>query len=316
MREAMPAWVEPMRARPASGLPSDQSDWAYEMKWDGVRALIWVLPAELKILAADQRDITWRYPELSSLMGEVHGQRAILDGEIVGLDARGNPSYEALQQRLGFEGGRKVPGRPGIPIAFMAFDLLHLDDRSLTPMPYEERRACLEALSIEGRFWHTPPALRGQGERMLQQSREHDLGGIIAKRLGSPYEAGVRNNAWIAVKNRQQRDVVIGGWLAGAGGRSGGIGSLVVGHRDDEGRFICVGTVGSGLNNRERAEIERLLEPLAIEHCPFDGGAIPAGALFVEPRVGCKVDFTEWTTRGTLRHPLFKGLHSEPERPD
>jgi len=297
-----------MLAKLSGSLPRDDDRWAYEMKWDGIRALAFIQGGKLRLMTRNQIEVTKRYPELLPFASQLGGRNAILDGEIVGFNDQGRPSFEALQQRMGLEGGHRIPSRPQVAVAYMIFDLLYVDDCSLLQAPYEMRREQLEALHLEDDHWATPPSTVGGGEAMLQSSREQGFEGVVAKRLGSRYEPGKRAGAWLKVKNVHRQEFVIGGWIPGQGRRSGGLGSVVVGYYQDD-KLISAGGVGTGFTNQMLLDLAQLLEPLARADSPFGGGNVPRETRCVEPRLVCEVEFTEWTSRsGELRHPSFKGL--------
>src|SRR6266508_4174359 len=155
MPDPMPKWIQPMLAKLSGSLPADDERWAYEMKWDGIRGLAFTEQGKLRLMTRNQIEVTKRYPELVGLASALDNHSAILDGEIVGFDDQGKPRFEALQQRMGLEGGHHTVARPGVPIAYMVFDLLHFDGQSLLNEPYEERRKKLEALRLESDYWQT-----------------------------------------------------------------------------------------------------------------------------------------------------------------
>ncbi len=193
-----------------------------------------------------------------------------------------------------------------IPVTYQAFDLLFLEGRSTTSLPYEARRSLLEDLELGGPSWTTPAAHVGAGREMLEFTRERGLEGVIGKRLDAPYEAGRRSGAWIKVKNTQRVRLQIGGYTLGRDGRSGHIGAVVLGERQDDGTLRCAGKAGSGLTSDLIDELEALLQ--SRETSPFDSGTVPAGTTFVEPVHAADIEFTEWTASRTLRHPTFKAL--------
>jgi len=232
-----------MLAKLGTALPPDDADWALEMKWDGIRAIVSIGDGKLRVCTRNRIGHTNRYPELQGLAAQLGDHEGLLDGEIVGFDEQGRPTFEALQQRMGLEGGRRVPGRPEISIAYVIFDLLFLDGRSLESMVYTERRELLEGLHLQGDFWMTPAYSVGAGAHMLRTSREHGFEGVVAKRLTSRYEAGKRTGAWTKVKNHMRQEFVIGGWIPGEGRRRGRIGALTIGYWED-GQLTSAGSVG------------------------------------------------------------------------
>jgi len=312
-REPMPERLAPMLAR-SGPLPGAKGDWAYEIKWDGVRALAYSRPGELRLSSRNLNDITDQYPELSGLNRALSSHSAVLDGEIIALDEQHRPSFSALQRRTQVTSPAQAKRLArGTPVTYIVFDLLWLDGHSLMGLPYAERRERLAGLKLAGRRWQTPDYVTGDGEGVLRASAEHGLEGIVAKRLRSTYQPGRRSAAWVKVKNVGRQEFVIGGWMPGAGRRRGRIGALLLGIHDEDGALRYAGRVGSGFGEEQLAHLSRLLVPLKQLRSPFTGGgdAPPRGAVFCEPRLVAEVAFAEWTERGNLRHPSFKGLRED-----
>jgi bifunctional non-homologous end joining protein LigD len=318
-REPMPARIVPMLAR-AGVLPRDEGQWAYEIKWDGMRAIAYSEPGRLRFESRNLTDITAGYPDLARLGRALGSHRAVLDGEIVAFDASGQPSFAALQQRMHVTSPAQAKRRAQRdPVTYVIFDLLWLDGHSLMARPYAERRQALSDLALNGERWQTPDHIVGHGRETLEASRKAGLEGIIAKRLDSRYEPGRRSGDWIKLKNMGREELVIAGWLPGAGRRKEQIGALLLGIRDESGALRYCGRVGSGFSERDLAELARALGALERAESPFapEGPAPPRGAVFCEPRLLAEVEFREWTREGLLRQPSFKGLGGEApaERP-
>jgi bifunctional non-homologous end joining protein LigD len=297
---ALPSSVTPMLAKLVSALPPDDEHWAFEMKWDGIRALGFIQGGKLRLLTRNGNDMTARFPELAGL-GKSVNTDALLDGEIVALDERGRPSFQLLQQQ------HQQPAT----VVYILFDVLHLGSEALLGQPYTERRARLEALKLDGEHWRTPPYSRGGGPKMQEESRRFGLEGVIAKRLNSVYEPGKRTGAWLKIKNHLGQELVIGGWHGGQGKRSGAVGALLLGYYDPAGRFLYAGKVGTGFTEATLSDLGRRLAPLARDNSPFASGKFPAGTHFVEPQLVAEIEFTEWTADGRIRHPSFKGLRTD-----
>jgi len=309
--EPMPERIEPMKAK-LGDLPRDHDAYAYEIKWDGVRAVAYLDRGHIELIGRNGTDFTPRYPELRPLGEALGAQRAIVDGEIVAFDEQGRPSFERLQGRIHLASEAAVKRRMReIPVSYMAFDLLWLDGRPTTGLSYRERRALLVELALEGPSWRTPAHREGDGVELLAATKEQGLEGIVAKRLDSLYEPGRRSGAWIKIKNVMRQEVVIGGWTPGAGQRSRHLGALCVGVYDDEGQLRYVGKVGTGFNADMLEQLTRRLEPLRRETSPFSGRQPPRGTVFVEPRIVAEIEFRDWTRSGTLRAPSFKGLRTD-----
>jgi bifunctional non-homologous end joining protein LigD len=317
--DPMPELIKPMLAT-AGQLPgtAEEDAWAFEMKWDGVRAVVYVDHGSVRVLTRNDREVVSNYPELRGL-GEFFGDRTVvLDGEIVAFDELGRPSFGTLQQRMHVQ--RPTPAlRDRVPVTYLAFDVLYLQGHVLTSKPYAERRAALESLDLDGPRWATPPAFDGDGAAALAASQAQGLEGVIAKRRDAPYERGRRSAAWIKVKHLRAQEVVIGGWKAGEGRRKGGIGSLLLGVHDEQGRLRFAGHVGTGFTNQMLDDLAKRLKPLERKTAPFDD-EVPRphakDAHWVTPKLVGEVVFTEWTKDGRLRHPSWRGLRPDKSADD
>ncbi len=314
--EPMPDHLVPMLAK-AGPIPPAREDgqWAYEIKWDGIRAVVFSEPGRMRFVTRNGNDVTARYPELARMNRALSMHRAILDGEIVAFDAQGRPSFEALQGRMHLTREAQVRRlAKDAPVTFMAFDLLWLDGQSLMDRTYLERRAALRALLADGERWQVPDHVVGGGEQLLAATREQGLEGIVAKKVDCPYEPGRRSGSWRKVKNTNRQELVIGGWLPGEGRRRERIGALLVGVRED-GRLRFAGRVGTGFTEKELDRLAKLLAPLETEDKPFDVVPktikIPREACWVRPELVCEVEFVEWTREGVLRAPSYKGLRDD-----
>jgi bifunctional non-homologous end joining protein LigD len=306
----------PMLATLVHDVPTGH-DWAYEMKWDGVRAFMRVQDGTVRITSRAGRDITSGYPEFAALGEELEKTDVLLDGEIVALDERGRPSFQLLQRRMHVRDAASVRTlQQEIPVAFMIFDLLWLDGSLTTDLPYRERRRVLEALELRSMLWQTPPASAEDGAAALATSRELGLEGIVAKRIDSPYEPGRRSPAWRKVKHDLRQEFVIGGWSPGKGWRSGHVGALLLGYYDDDGSLRYAGKVGTGFTDAELDRLDALLTPIEQDVSPFTGTGIPRDARFVEPTQVAEVRFAEWTDAGRIRQPAYLGLRDDKRATD
>lgn len=306
----MPKFVKPMLAR-LSTLPVNDCEWAFEIKWDGVRAIARSQSGRIGFISRNGNDVTAAYPELRGLGHALGSHEAILDGEIVAFDEKGRPSFQRLQSRMHVRDDAAV-GRleRTTPVTYMLFDLLWFDGHSLMELPYTERRERLGALKLDGERRRTSTYHPGDGAAFLAASKEQGLEGIVFKRLDSLYTPGGRGGSWLKIKNIQRQELVIGGWTEGKGSRSKRIGALHLGvYEHDALRYA--GKLGTGFDAKELELIAGLLEPIAREDSPFTGSQPPEGAHFVEPQLVCEVEFTEWTRAGTLRHPSYKGLRDD-----
>jgi bifunctional non-homologous end joining protein LigD len=310
--EPMPTHLAPMLAR-AGSLPADQADWAFEIKWDGVRAIAYSQPGELRLESRNLKDITASYPELARLNRALSSHRAVLDGEIVAFDGEGRPSFSALQPRMHVSSSTQAK-RLAIqtPVVYVIFDLLWLDGHPLMDLPYLERRERLAELGLTGESWQTPEHVVGEGSALLEAIRAQGLEGIVAKRLSSTYQPGLRTRDWVKVKTVARQEFVIAGWVPGNGRRRESIGALLLGVYEPDGGLRYVGRVGSGFSESELERLSGLLAPLERPASPFTAGEKPPrDAVFCEPRLVAEVEFTEWTRGASLRHPTYKGLRED-----
>ncbi|MCZ2839502.1 non-homologous end-joining DNA ligase [Modestobacter sp. VKM Ac-2985] len=314
--DGVPEDLPPMLAAIGELPRDDDLRWGYEFKWDGVRALAHARGGRLRLRARSGNDVTATYPELGALPAVLAAHDAVLDGEVVAMDAQGRPDFGLLQGRMHRSGPEVTRLAAAAPVSYLVFDLLAWDGEALLGLPYTERRARLDALGLTGGRWVTTPWFRGDtagvGRQVQAASRENGLEGVVAKRLDSVYRPGGRGPDWRKAKNLRTQSVVVGGWRPGAGRRAGGIGSLLLGVHDEEGRLVFAGHVGTGFTAKALADLEPLLTPRVS--APFDGALpreVTRDAHWVEPALVGEVVFTEWTREGKLRHPAWRGLRED-----
>lgn len=306
----------------AGELPSGEG-WAYEVKWDGMRALAFVDGASVRIVSSNERDVTASWPELSGLAEALPATRAVLDGELVATDEEGRPSFGRLQQRMHIANPSEARRRAAeVPVTYVVFDLLHLDGHDLGVLPLADRRRLLEQLLEPGPSWRLSP-LHEDGVALLAAAIERGLEGVVAKRLDSVYEPGRRSLSWRKVKVRRRQEMVVGGWLPGEGNREGRLGALLVGYHDRAGDGLPLrfaGRVGTGFTDAELGRLATLLAPLAIDDCPFDPppprADLVRGPHWVRPELVAELAFAEWTGEGRLRHPSYLGLRTDKPASD
>jgi bifunctional non-homologous end joining protein LigD len=315
----LPERLRPMLAT-AGQLPSGQAGWAYEMKWDGLRAICFIGDDSVRLVSRTGRDITHAYPELAGLAAAVRqagASGAVLDGEIVASGDGDRPSFEALQQRMNIAAAADVRALAAqVPVTYLAFDLLSLNEHALLELPYRDRRDLLDELSLQGPYWQTPPAYtRESGAEILAVSRRQGQEGVVAKRLASRYEPGRRSASWIKVKNVHRQEAVVGGWTPGERARAGQIGSLLIGVYGPAG-LAYAGHVGTGFTQQTLRLLAGRLAPLRRATSPFAAEVPPEHArlaIWAQPRLVVEVAFTEWTKAGRLRAPSYKGLRDDKD---
>ncbi|HEX4724092.1 MAG TPA: non-homologous end-joining DNA ligase [Pseudonocardiaceae bacterium] len=315
--QRMPSEIEPMLATPDGGRLPEGPGYAYEFKWDGYRAIMRVAPDGTTLLTSRNGiDFTTRYPELRGVLGPaLDGHAAVVDGEIVALDEHGRPDFELLQHR-------RLTSRP---VTYLAFDLLHFDDRSLLAESYDDRRALLAGLGPTGTDLAViTPAYRDTDlaedgltpHDLLDVAAGMGLEGLVAKVRTSKYHPGRRSQEWLKHPLIRTLEVVIGGWRPGQGRRAGTIGALLLGAHDrDAGDLRYIGDVGTGFTDQALQALQDVLTPLERPTSPF-ADDVPRdharGAHWVRPELVGEVVYRQFTPRERrLRHTAWRGL-----RPD
>ncbi|OBH61740.1 ATP-dependent DNA ligase [Mycobacterium intracellulare] len=295
--------IAPMLATHGSVTALKAGQWAFEGKWDGYRLLVEADHGAFRVRSRRGREVTQEYRELRWLADDLADHHVVLDGEAVVLDSSGVPNFHEMQNR----------GR-GSRVEFWAFDLLYLDGRSLLRARYRDRRKLLEMLAAGSRLI-VPDLLPGDGKEALEHSGERGWEGVIAKKRDSTYQPGRRSSSWIKDKHWNTQEVVIGGWKAGEGGRSSGIGSLLMGIPTAGGLHFA-GRVGTGFTERDLANLKKTLAPLHTDESPF----VPPlpriearGVTYVRPELVGEVRYSEWTPDDRLRQSSWRGLRPDKE---
>jgi bifunctional non-homologous end joining protein LigD len=297
---------QPMLA--SAGTPPRGSGWSFEIKFDGVRAMVQVSARTglVRIFSRHGVALTASFPEVAAdlLAALADHDDVLLDGELVTPDRHGRPVFARMQRRIGV--GRPAAGLlREVPASFYAFDLL-VDGEDITHLPYRQRRVRLEQLPLEGRHLACPPSWTDTDiDTVLAIAADGNFEGAVAKRDDSSYRPG-RSTAWVKCVLRKRAEVVVGGWLPASRSRGTAVGALLVGAYDADGNLTFLGAVGTGFTAAERRRLATRLSDLVCAACPFEG--VPedaAHARWVHPRLVGAVEYREFTTR--LRHPSWKG---------
>ena len=297
-----------MMAVASSTLPSG-SEWTYEVKWDGYRAQAVKNGAAISLASRNLKNITGQFQGVARAASGLRASSAVVDGEIVALDAQGRPSFQALHHW----------STAGLAIVYYAFDLLHLNGRDLLREPLERRRTALREI-VDGSEVLLSDPLPGSVSQIASAVRRLRLEGVVAKRGRSMYEPGKRSDAWVKVRFARHQELVIGGFKPNATNFD----SVLVGYY--EGRtLLCAGKVRNGFTPHSRAEVFERLRPLVTRTCPFAnlptsrtshwGEGITADEMtvlrWVKPVLVGEISFVEWTRDGSLRHATFLGLRDD-----
>jgi bifunctional non-homologous end joining protein LigD len=302
--------VQPMlatRAATPADLPRGP-DWAYEVKWDGVRLLADTTSGRLRLLSRNGRDATVAYPELAGL-AQVEG--AVLDGEVVAMSG-GIPSFEALAERMHVRDATRARALAArAPVTYLVFDVLSLYGVDLTRRSFDERRATLERLELPTNTQLSP--VYPDADELWEVTLEHGLEGVLAKRRTSVYQPGRRSPDWIKAAHRTTRTALVGGWRVETTARDR-IGSLLLGAPDADGTLRFLGRAGSGLGGPLAGRLAPLLAPLERPSSPF-GEVVPAvdarGAHWCEPRVMVDITYLTRMRSGRMRQPVVRGVRDD-----
>jgi bifunctional non-homologous end joining protein LigD len=311
-RALMPATIAPMLATLAPTLPANPANYAFEYKWDGVRALLRWDGKDLSVASRNLLDITPRYPEIHPITDVFGSRDVILDGEVIALDDAERPSFSRLQQRMHVRDDAAVRRlMRTVPVFYVVFDVLWLDGRPLLDAPWLERRDRLEELDLTGPAWLRSPAHLGEGADLLAAARAMKLEGIVAKHVGSPYRPGVRSPEWVKIKIVSEQEYVVGGWVPEAGNRTNRIGSLLLGYYDAQGRLRFAGGVGTGFDDEDHRTLSGLMRRLGVPTSPFADPVPKRGALYVKPETVVQIEYRRKGPEGILQQAAFKGIRDD-----
>ena len=290
----MPAMPDPMLCQPANIASLTSDRWAFEMKHDGNRLLVRHDDGRLSLQSRSGRDSTDDYR-----LSITSDHSMLLDGEAVSLNAVGVPEFNLIQNRATTR------------VEYWAFDVLELDGRDLTRVPYWQRREILEKLGTLSEGFVVPDLIPvATGGEAQAISAERGLEGVVAKNLQSTYEFGKRSPNWLKSKNWLEMDVVVGGWKWGTGRRENTIGSVLVGVPTSDGLRFC-GRVGTGFSDAELDRLLSLFQLLKTDYSPFSPrvtGNDARGAQWVTPTLIAAVQYGLMTEDGRMRHPSWRGL--------
>jgi bifunctional non-homologous end joining protein LigD len=313
-RIARAQFVPAMKALSVETIPP--GDWRLEIKLDGYRAIAVINEGHVELWSRNYKPLGPDYPEVVAELAKLPCRNAVLDGEIVALDAEGRSRFQLLQGR-GLAGARPR-------IAYYAFDLMFRDGRSWVEEPLEARQGAVAELIGDGHeVLHVSPVFDAEASALLEAAKQKGLEGIIAKRAGSSYEPDRRSGTWLKCKVHGEQEFVIGGFTPPKNSRPY-IGALLVGTYEG-GRLMYAGKVGSGFGHERLRELHTEFMRRRVEACPFVnlptprtsrfGGGMTRGMMrevtWVEPELVAQVRFTEWTEDGMLRHPVFLGLRTD-----
>jgi bifunctional non-homologous end joining protein LigD len=291
------AFVKPMLATLIDA-PFDNADWVFETKWDGFRLIARAAPGKATLYSRNGHDVTDDYPAIAEALARCK-RPVVIDGELVALDEAGAPRFQLLQQ------AKREPQR----LRYCAFDLLFRDGEDLRARPLLERKRLLKSALPRVRALIFSAHVVGTGVAAFEAARQAHLEGIIGKRAQSTYHSGRRSPDWVKIKTGLRQEAVIVGFTPPKRSREY-FGSLLLATR--EGRaWRYVGRVGTGFSADDLAALHAELKPLIQKKSPVTA-VVPDARIttWVRPAL---VKFSEWTSDGQMRHPVFMGLrHDKP----
>jgi bifunctional non-homologous end joining protein LigD len=314
---AKPRFIEPMKPRLLDDPPT-AGDWAYELKFDGIRLCAIKSGAKTNLISRNGNELRNRFPEIADAVKDLEVKECVMDGEVVALDDEGRSSFQLLQ-------ASEMEGRQA-PVRFYVFDLLQLNGRSLIKLPLERRKELLAKICED-----VPEPIRysgelgGEAKALLAEVKKRGLEGLIGKLRNSVYEPGRRSGTWIKLKCVNEQEFVIGGYTPSGGARKY-FGAILVGYYDD-GRLKFAGKVGTGFTAKSLSILHKKFQAETRKDCPFvdlpskQGGQWVQGITpsimrkmhWVNPKFVAQIKFAEWTRDEKLRQPVFLGLREDKD---
>ncbi|HEY1791276.1 MAG TPA: non-homologous end-joining DNA ligase [Opitutaceae bacterium] len=309
---AKASFVAPMKALGSEFVP--EGKWHCEVKFDGYRSVAVVNGGKVELWSRNHKSMTGDYPDVVAALEGLKCTSAVIDGEMVALDAEGRSRFQLLQNR----------GLSIAPIVYYAFDIMHLDGRDLTDHTLDERTQILSHL-VDGRrgALQLSPVFNTDPSELFEVAKERGLEGIVVKRPKSLYESGRRSGSWMKCKVQAEQEVVIGGYTAPQRSRQH-FGALLVGYNQG-GRLVYAGKVGTGFSDADLACLYEKFQRLRSKACPFAnlpekgrprygtgmGAAQMEAVHWLRPSLVAQVRFAEWTDDGLMRQPVFAGLRRD-----
>ncbi|HEY2379929.1 MAG TPA: DNA ligase D [Terriglobia bacterium] len=312
---AMPKSIQPMLAT-LSDKPFDSKEWLFELKLDGMRALVFKDGGKVEMWTRNGKSLAHRFPTLAAAVAGLPVETTILDGEIVALDEQGRAYFSRIQPRIHLSRAKDIAAADEqIPVYFYAFDLLYINGYNLMKFPLIDRKAVLQKLIQSNGGWiRFADHVEDEGRQFFETVARHDLEGIVAKLKKSPYQQA-RSRQWLKIKTHHTEAFVIGGFTPPDGSRKH-FGALLLGLYDN-GDLIFVGRTGSGFDDRALADAAKQLQPLITKKSPFKEVPVEVRkSTWVQPKLVCEVKFGEWTSDRKLRSPIFQGFRDDVDPKD
>src|SRR6202011_1901671 len=306
-QRALPDRLRPMLPMPAAG-PFDSQEYAFEVAWDGVRALASIDGGQVRVWGRDLRDLTARYPEVQALAA-LAPPETIVDGELIVTDADGRPDSVGLEARQKAVRPETIARAAAAhPVTYVVYDLLYMGGKSLMKEPLVPRRPKVyQSIASTGRIYVVEPVAE-DGLAFFEAAKENGLGGVVAKRFDSPYRAGQRHPDWLLIEAVRRQDFAVIGFVPQAGNHL--LEVLIVATHDGR-AFPPAGRGVGGFDPLVSRRLRQALDALPNGSPPEDAGWSDERICWVEPRMVVAIKFSEWDLNGQLRFPIFSGLQPE-----
>lgn len=280
------------------------SDWVTQIKWDGVRMLTYFDGHEVRLINRKQNDRTNQYPELLEIQSYCSATSCIIDGEIIAFDQK-RPAFHEVMKRESLRNRQSIElAASRTPITYMIFDILMYNDIWLVDRPLFERQKILEEVIIPN------PKLQisqnfTDGNKLFDVMKEHSMEGVISKDLRGTYAIGGKDKRWQKKKIFRDLFAVIGGVTM----RNGIVNALLLGLFEN-GNLHYIGHAGTGkLSHNDWRNLTQLVQTKIILDRPFANEPTRnKDAIWIKPEHTVKVQFLEWTTNGTMRHPSIQSM--------
>jgi bifunctional non-homologous end joining protein LigD len=300
-----PEQIKPMLATLVEE-PFDKKGWSFEIKWDGYRAISQIKKNAVRIYSRNNLTFNDKFPDIVRALS-AFSIDTVLDGEIIAIDKQGRPSFQLLQNYMRTKKGH---------LLYYVFDILYLEGYDLTPLPLNRRRKILQDLLPPTAQIKLSDSIRERGIAFFEVARKNGIEGIIGKDENSVYEMGRRSSQWLKIKIIQEQEAVIGGFTEPSGNRKH-FGALVLGVYDEHGKLDYIGHTGGGFDDKSLKELKQKLEKLVTKESPFkERFRTNTPVTWVKPELVCQVKFSEWTSDGIMRQPIFLGLRVDKNPKD
>jgi bifunctional non-homologous end joining protein LigD len=302
----MKRYYKPMLAQSAK-TPFTSKEWIFEIKWDGFRAISYIND-ELEVRSRNDKELRYTFPELQEL--STLTRNTVLDGEIVAMH-EGKPDFQTLLERNKSTSTRDIEYMARkYPVIYIVFDILEKDGNPLLHLPLIERKRILKENVGEGKNVVLSEFIEMQGEAYFQAALKRGLEGVMAKKIDSPYEPGIRSSNWFKIKKALTCDCVIFGYTKGEGARQQTFGALILGVYE-AGKPVYVGKVGTGFSQSTMETLLKAFENLKTEQKALQDIDVPEEITWLKPELVCEVAYQSVTKDGRLRMPRFHGLRAD-----